>query len=238
MQCPPALLAVLRGLLAWHPLGRVSERWKAGAGAGRQRRGSEECAARASRSEHQRQNPPLVRVLLTASGACIASQLLPLPFFCLLLPGHTASPPGELENLPDAPKAGWKGGSVAGSSSISRTSRNVLPGEPPWLPPSFFIHENSISLGAGCQRQPLKRGVLWPPLPRAGPRPSGQPRAVPGQFLTRLQGRRPHSADVHTPPGVPHKQTAWQPDTGRSGSPGHTPESRSTPKTKSHTHSK
>lgn len=144
--------------------------------------------------------------LLTASGSRFASQLLPLPFFRLLILGLTASPPGELEHLPNAPKAGWKGGSVAGSSSISRTSRNVLPGEPPWLPPSFFIHENSISLGAGCQRQPLKRGVQWPPFPRTGPRPSGQQRAVPGQFLTRVQGRWPHSACVHTPAGVPRRQ--------------------------------
>lgn len=131
--------------------------------------------------------------------------------FAYLSWGTQPAPPGELEHLPNAPKAGGKGESVAGSSSISRTSRNVLPGEPPWLPPSFFIHENSISLGAGCQRQPLKRGVLRPPLLRAGPHLSGQQRAVPGQFLTRVQGRWPYSARVHTSAEVPHRQTGWQP---------------------------
>lgn len=129
-------------------------------------------------------------LLLTASGSCFASQLLPLPFFRLLIPGLTASPPGELEHLPNAPKAGWKGG----RSSISRTSRNVLPGEPSWLPPSFFIHENSISLGAGCQQQALQREVLWPT------------ESCPGVVPDSGTGEVATLSSVHTPAGVPHQQ--------------------------------
>lgn len=175
--------------------------------------------------------PLLVRVLPTASGLALRlSCYLCLSFACFSW-GPPPALPGEPEHLPSAPQAGWKGGSVAGSSSISRTSRNVLPGEPPWLPPSFFIHENSISLGAGCQRQPLKRGVLRPPLPRAGPLPSGQqscPGAAPDSGTRELATRSTCA----------HPTQAARAGTGRSGSPGHTPQSQSTPKTKSHTYSK
>lgn len=75
-------LAVLRGLLPWHPLGRASERWKAARGHG----GEQRAVSIKGRT------PLLVRVLLTASGSRFASQLLPLPFFRLLLLGPTASP--------------------------------------------------------------------------------------------------------------------------------------------------
>lgn len=57
-------------------------------------------------------------------------------------------------------------------------------GSRPALPPSFFIHENSISLGAGQPETSSEVGVPWPPFRQACPHTSGQQTAAPGQFLT------------------------------------------------------
>lgn len=70
----------------------------------------------------------------------------------------------------------------------------MLPGEPSWLPPSFFIHENSISLGAGCQQQALQREVLWPT------------ESCPGVVPDSGTGEVATLSSVHSPAGVPHQQ--------------------------------
>lgn len=103
------------------------------------------------------------------------------------------------------------------------------------LPPSFFIHENSISLGAGQPEASSEvRCAVAPPLLKTCPHSSGQQTAAPGPFPTSgVQGRWPQSECVRTPAGIPvgrphHSARAGM---GRTGIPSHTPRRcQSTPK--------
>lgn len=86
-------------------------------------------------------------------------------------------------------------------------------GSRPALPPSFFIHENSISLGAGQPETYSEVGVPRPPFRQACSHTSGQQTAAPGQFLT---GTRQDSCSqcvcepLLGPPGTdPSRSPSW-----------------------------
>lgn len=125
------------------------------------------------------------------------SPLVPLPLFQPCAPRMLEAWPDPGE-LPDPPRAGWKGGSAfAGRAGM------CSPGSRPVLPPSFFIHGNSISSHAatgilrdpGCLSSPARGSLPRTQLPRAVPasrlccqHPSGalrgdtpaQPQLAPG----------------------------------------------------------
>lgn len=70
------------------------------------------------------------------------SQLLPLPLFHLLILGPLEAQPAPPESQGTSqtlPSRAGNTGALAGSSSISRASRNVLPGEPPCAS-SLILH--------------------------------------------------------------------------------------------------
>lgn len=95
---------------------------------------------------------------------------------------------------PDFPQAGWRGGSTAGSS-ICRKAGMCSPGSCSAIPPSFFIHGNSLSSRAtqGCldtgvpgrwdasaraMRAPLPSGCATDSAGCAGPRPAALGRSL------------------------------------------------------------
>lgn len=141
--------------------------------------------------------------------------------------GSTDSPLREPGHLPNSPKAGWKWGASLGAAAFPGRAGMCSQGSCPVLPPSFFIHENSISLGAGQPEASSEvRCAVAPPLLKTCPHASGKETAALGPFPTSgVQGRWPQSECVRTPAGIPmgrphHSARAGM---GRTGVPSHAP---------------
>lgn len=117
--------------------------------------------------------------------------------------------PGHPRTLPR--QAGNAGASPAAAAAFPGRAGMCSQGSRPELPPSFFIHENSISQAAGQPEASCEPRGAGPPAPKSCPHTSGPQPAAPGQLLTsgllsagactptRIPLGRPYLAPADTP---------------------------------------